>query len=102
MRDQPERDTDLIFETAAHHATARVPIAAPGQRMNQIREQLMGQRYESASHVVVCDADMFRGVVTIENVLSAPGDMPIESLAAGPCRRTRRGRSRGRVRNPAP
>lgn len=78
--DSSTRGTDLIFETAAQHATVRVPIAAPGQHVNQIREQLIGQRYESASHVVVCDADMFRGVVTIEKVLSAPADMPIESL----------------------
>jgi magnesium transporter len=62
--DQPERDPRLIFETAAQHATMRVPIAAPGQRVDHIREQLTGQRYESASHVIVCDADTFRGVVT--------------------------------------
>ena len=78
--DQPERDSSFSFETAAAHATARVPIAAPGQRVNQIREQLIGQRYECASHVIVCDADTFRGVVTIEDVLAAPGEMAIESL----------------------
>lgn len=70
----------LTFETAAEHATARVPVAGPLQRVGDVRELLVGQRYESASHIVVCEADKFLGVVTIEDLLFAAADAKVESL----------------------
>jgi magnesium transporter len=76
----PEGETQLTFETAAEHATARVPVARPSQRAGEVREMLAGQRYESASHVVVCTADTFLGIVTIEELLFAATDATVESL----------------------
>ena len=76
----PEGETHGTFETAAEHATARVPVAGPFQRVGDVREHLIGQRYESASHVVVCEADTFLGIVTIEELLLASVDAKIESL----------------------
>lgn len=76
----PEGGTHLTFETAAEHATARVPVAGPIQRAGDVRELLIGQHYENASHIVVCEADRFLGIVTIEELLSAPADVTIESL----------------------
>jgi magnesium transporter len=70
----------LSFETAAQHATRDVPIADPGQRIRDVREMLVGRRYESASHIVVCEAGQFRGVMTVEDVLAAPVDAMIESV----------------------
>ena len=32
-REPPEGETHLTFETAAEHATARVPVAGPRQRV---------------------------------------------------------------------
>ena len=58
----PESQTHVAFETAAEHATPRVPVAGPFQRVGDVREHLIGQRYESASHIVVCEADTFLGV----------------------------------------
>lgn len=75
-----EGETHLTFETAAEHATGRVPVAGPLQRAGDVREMLVGQRYDCASHIVVCDADQFLGLVTIEEVLLAHPDVTIESL----------------------
>jgi len=76
----PADATHLNFETAAEHATARVPMAGPLQRVGDVREFLVGQHYESASHIVVCEADKFLGIVTIEELLVAPADVVVESL----------------------
>ena len=76
----PEGETPLSFETAAEHATARVPMAGRFQRAGDVRESLVGHRYESASHIVVCEADAFLGIVTIEELLSVSADVTVESL----------------------
>jgi magnesium transporter len=76
----PERQTHVTFETAAEHATSRVPVAGRFQRVGDVREHLIGQRYESASHIVVCEADTFLGIVTIEELLFASADAKMESL----------------------
>ena len=70
----------LSFETAAQHATRDVPVADPGQRIGDVREDLLGCRYESASHIVVCEGWRFRGVMTIEEALAAPSDATVESV----------------------
>jgi magnesium transporter len=75
-----ESEVHLTFETAAEHATARVPIAGPVQRVGEVRELLVGQRYESASHIAVCEGDKFLGIVTIEDLLFAADDAQVESL----------------------
>ena len=72
--------THLTFETAAEHATRRVPVAGPFQRAGDVRQLLVGQRYESAAQIVVCEADTFLGIVTIEDLLCAAADAQLESL----------------------
>jgi magnesium transporter len=68
------------FETAAQHATRDVPVVHPGQRIDEVRHALIGRRYESTSHIVVCEDGAFRGVVTIEDALSAAGDAVVGTL----------------------
>jgi len=75
-----EGETHLTFETAAAHATPRVPVAGPFQRVGDVRQLLVGQRYESATHIVVCEAETFLGIVAIEDLLSAATDAQMESL----------------------
>lgn len=70
----------VTFETAAEHASTEVPVFSPGHRVDETRQQLMGQRYECATHVVVCDHKKFRGVVRIENLLAAAADTTLEDL----------------------
>src|SRR5688572_22604442 len=76
----PEGQIPVTFETAAEHATARVPVAGPFQRVGDVREHLIGQRYESASHIVVCEAGTFLGIVTIEALLLASAEAKMDSL----------------------
>jgi magnesium transporter len=68
------------FETAAAHATSQVPVGQPQHRAAEVRTLLAGRRYESASHMVVCDGERFVGLVTIEDLLSAPGDSTLATL----------------------
>jgi magnesium transporter len=68
------------FESAAEHATSRVPVVAPEDRAGPVRERLLGHRYESAGHVVVCDGDRFAGVVRLEDLLAAAPDVLIDEL----------------------
>jgi magnesium transporter len=70
----------LSFETAAQHATRDVPLADPGQRIGDLREMLVGRRYESASHIVVCEGEQFCGVMTVEDVLAAPVEALVDSV----------------------
>jgi magnesium transporter len=67
MRSLPERVT---FETAATHASTQVPITSSTARAGDIRQALVGQRYESATHIVVCDAGQFCGILRLEGVLA--------------------------------
>ena len=57
-----------------------MPVIEPTQQVSDVRALLVGGRYDSASLVVVCRADRFIGVVTIEDLLSAAPDAAIESL----------------------
>jgi magnesium transporter len=70
----------VTFQTAEEHACARVPVISPMQRAEDVRQALVGQRYESASHIVVCEGDKFRGVLRIEDLLAASADTLVESL----------------------
>ena len=70
----------VSFETAARHASSRIPILAPERTAAEARRQLVGQRYESASHVVVCRLGRFLGIVRLEDLLAAPEDATLEGL----------------------
>ncbi|HEY5569802.1 MAG TPA: magnesium transporter [Gammaproteobacteria bacterium] len=64
----------VTFETAAEHACTQVPVATPLRRAADVRQDLVGQTYESASHVIVCADDKFLGLVRIEDLYAAPAD----------------------------
>jgi magnesium transporter len=70
----------VAFESAAEHATARVPIASPAERAGVLRAALAGNAYASASHVVVCEGGSFRGILRIEDLLGAPADASVADL----------------------
>ncbi|GIW86372.1 MAG: magnesium transporter [Isosphaeraceae bacterium] len=70
----------VTFETAAQHACASVPVVTAGDRVADVRQGLVGHQYESASHIIVCDSGRYRGIVRIEDLLSAPGDATIVGL----------------------
>jgi magnesium transporter len=70
----------VSFETAAAHAQTRVPTAPPDASADAVRRALAGQRFESASHVVVCDGERFVGILPIEDLFAAPADARLGDL----------------------
>jgi magnesium transporter len=78
---EPQHTDGALFQTAAQHATRRVPIATPGDSAGVLRAALAGHDYDSAAHVVVCDAELcFRGIVRVEALLAAPAHAKAEEL----------------------
>lgn len=78
------------FEIALAHVATRVPVAAPSMRLEEVRELLFAEPYESASHIAVCEDKKLVGVLRLEDALSAPasarvGDvMDTEAPVAAP------------------
>jgi magnesium transporter len=70
----------VTFESAAQHATVRVPISSPAATVGELRAALAGSAFESAAHVVVCEGERFRGIVRIEDLLPARSDMMVAEL----------------------
>lgn len=70
----------VSFESAAEHADSGVPVVTPQQTAAQARAELLRGRYECASHIVVCEASRFCGVIRIEDLLAAPGDAILGEL----------------------
>jgi magnesium transporter len=50
------------------------------QNADEVRNALAGQRYETASHLVVCDHQKFLGLVRIEKLLAAPANATLADL----------------------
>ncbi len=65
---------ELVFETAAEHASHRVPIAAPGARIAEIRRAIEDQPFDTATDIAVCDGPRLVGVISIERLLAGPPD----------------------------
>jgi magnesium transporter len=76
----PARNDHESFETAAEHACTQVPVTSPDRRVGELRHGLLGPRYESASHVVVCEGERFLGILRIEDLLAAPEDARVEQV----------------------
>jgi magnesium transporter len=74
MASAPAQLTEpALFETAAQHATRRVPIASPSDAAGVLRASLAGRSFESAAHVAVCDeTGRFLGLLRMEDLLAAP------------------------------
>ncbi|MFC5696164.1 magnesium transporter [Pseudomonas sp. GCM10022186] len=70
----------ISFETAAQHATGRVPVFPPERQVGEARATLMRQHYECASHIVVCSDQRFLGMVRIEDLFGAPSDITLDAL----------------------
>ena len=71
------------LDTAARHATTRVPVASPADQVDAVLAALRGQRFDSAAVVAVCDADRLVGVATIERLLAAPAGATVAQVMDG-------------------
>lgn len=70
----------LRFESAAWHATPRVPRAAPDDTAGATRAALIGTRFDSAAEIAVCRGDRLVGLVNVEDVLAAPAGVRLAEL----------------------
>jgi magnesium transporter len=70
----------MSVESAVRHASTDVPIAPVGATAREARELLVARRYESASHVVVCEGGRFVGLLKIEALLAAPPEARLGDL----------------------
>lgn len=76
-------ETDALpsrLEIAMSHATAKVPIAQTTDTAGEVRERLVGQRFDSVSDIVVCADGRLVGIVEIEQVLAASADTSVGRL----------------------
>lgn len=72
--------TDVILETAAEHASERVPIAAPTMTAAEVFNSLSGRDYSTANAVAVLDQGRLVGVLPLPRLLDAPPERPIAEL----------------------
>ena len=68
------------FETALEHSCRAVPVVQPESTIAEIKTLLWNGRYDCVSHIVVCAADKFAGILRIEDVLMAEGDQMASEL----------------------
>ncbi len=78
--EQLANNTHVTFEIASEHASTSVPIASPASTIAEVRQAMIGQRYETASLVIVCEVGKFMGVVRIEDLLAAPAEARVDSV----------------------
>jgi magnesium transporter len=79
-REQLVANDHVTFETAMQHACEHVPVFPAESSADDIRQQMVGERYESASLVIVCEHRKFLGVVRIEDLLAAAGETTLSDL----------------------
>jgi magnesium transporter len=77
--DTDELDDDVL-RTAQQHASMRVPVTTPAERVSDLLRRMEGERYESAAVAAVCEGRRLVGLVTIERLLSAPADAAVETV----------------------
>ena len=66
---------------AGQSAVSEVPRAAPDARIDDVRAQLARRDFASATEIAVLDGANFVGVVPIERLLAAAGDVRLAQLA---------------------
>ena len=73
--------SELRFETAAEYYPREVPLAAPYDTVQSIRNSLAGRRYDSVAEMVVCEANgRLVGLVKIEDLLAAKADVRLLTI----------------------
>ncbi|WP_199433763.1 magnesium transporter [Qaidamihabitans albus] len=69
-----------ILGTAAAHATVRVPIVAPEDKVDAVLDALRGRRFDSAAVVAVCRNERLAGLATMERLLAAPAGATVAQV----------------------
>jgi magnesium transporter len=66
----PEPESELLG-VAADHAVKEVPTARPEQSIGEVRENVVGRRFERVADVAVLDGSNLVGILSMEQLLSA-------------------------------
>lgn len=80
MAGEAGREPDDLLRVAAEHATASVPVAAPGDRAGEVRAALSVRPLESAHDVAVLDGGRLVGLVPVERLLAADTGAAMEAI----------------------
>jgi magnesium transporter len=72
--------SDAPLQTAAAHATDRVPTAVREQTAGEVRAALVGRAFGCADDIAVLDGRRLVGLVAIEALLAAEDATPIHSI----------------------
>ncbi|MDY6995679.1 MAG: magnesium transporter [Actinomycetota bacterium] len=67
-------------DDALHHASARVPVAAPDDLVTDTLAGMRGRRFDSAAAVAVLDGDRLVGVATIEQLFAAADGVRLRDI----------------------
>jgi magnesium transporter len=70
----------VTFETAAEHVARRVPTTRPEATAGEIRAALVGQQFDCATDVAVCEDGHLLGLLPLESLLAAPADAPARTI----------------------
>jgi len=62
------------LESPGEQVVERVPVARPDERVDDIRRALVGQRFDSAADIAVCEGERLVGLIRLEDLLAAPPD----------------------------
>ncbi|HEX2417125.1 MAG TPA: magnesium transporter, partial [Micromonosporaceae bacterium] len=62
------------------HASSNVPVARPGDRVDELLGSLPGNRFDTASVVAVCEDNRLVGLATIERLYAAPADARLSDV----------------------
>lgn len=80
MLDQQPAPSVTGLGIAAAHATLRVPVADPGDTVDQVLQSMRGRRFDSAAVVAVCRSGRLVGLVTVERLLGASGGAAVAEV----------------------
>lgn len=81
MQQQDATRANLFpFEVALEHATLSVPIARPQDTIGALRQSLIGRRYDTVSHVAVCEGERFVGLLRVEELIEANAQQSVASV----------------------
>ena len=64
----------------ASHVKTAVPVFGPNDTVDQILGRMRQKRFDSASLIAICEDKQLVGAVRMEDLLAAPGDLPVEEL----------------------
>ena len=80
LDNQSPTSENRTFKTAEEHSLTRVPTASPSSSAGEIRNQLAQNAYDNLTHVAILEDAGLVGVLTIEELFSAPEEAVISEI----------------------